>query len=93
MFAELAGVAAAQLGPYPSLPGPELRQAARAAMGVLDLTAGDVRVERSWTDGDLAGEELSWSVGFGPRTRAFLLRPGTRPGRCPGWWRCTATAG
>ncbi|MEV4572851.1 dienelactone hydrolase family protein [Nonomuraea jabiensis] len=75
MFAELAGVVAAQLGPYPSLPGPELRQAARAAMGVLALTAGDVRVERSWTDGDLAGEELSWSVGFGPRTRAYLLRP------------------
>ncbi|MFF4616452.1 dienelactone hydrolase family protein [Nonomuraea jabiensis] len=84
MFAELAEVAAAQLGPYPSLPGPELRQAARAAMGVLDLAAGDVRVERSWTDGDLAGEELSWSVGFGPRTRAFLLRPRDAAGPLPG---------
>ncbi|WP_431926586.1 dienelactone hydrolase family protein [Nonomuraea jabiensis] len=84
MFAELAEVAAAQLGPYPSLPGPELRQAARAAMGVLDLATGDVRVERSWTDGDLAGEELSWSVGFGPRTRAFLLRPRDAAGPLPG---------
>ncbi|MER6001455.1 dienelactone hydrolase family protein [Nonomuraea angiospora] len=84
MFAELAEVAAAQLGPYPSLPGPELRRAARAAMGVLDLAAGDVRVERSWTDGDLAGEELSWSVGFGPRTHAYLLRPRDAAGPLPG---------
>ncbi|MGN9838377.1 hypothetical protein ACTMTI_09690 [Nonomuraea sp. H19] len=84
MFAELAGIAAAQLGVYPELPGPELRAAARAAMGVLDLAAHDVRVERSWTDADLTGEELSWSVGFGPRTHAFLLRPRDAVGPLPG---------
>ncbi|MEO3790936.1 hypothetical protein ABGB14_12015 [Nonomuraea sp. B10E15] len=84
MFAELAEIAAAQRGLYPVLGGPELRAAARAAMGVLDLTARDVRVERTWTDGDLAGEELSWSVGFGPRTRAFLLRPRDADGPLPG---------
>ncbi|MFG2073762.1 alpha/beta hydrolase family protein [Nonomuraea maritima] len=84
MFAELAGVTEAQLGPYPALPGPELRAAARAAMGVLDLTAQDVRVERTWTAGDLHGEELSWTVGFGPRTRAYLLRPRDAEGPLPG---------
>ncbi|MEV4110993.1 hypothetical protein [Nonomuraea sp. NPDC049695] len=84
MFAELAGITAAQFGVYPSLPGPELRSAARAALGVLDLSAQDVRVERSWTDGDLAGEELSWSVGFGPRTHAYLLRPRDAAGPLPG---------
>ncbi|GAA3609520.1 hypothetical protein GCM10022419_113170 [Nonomuraea rosea] len=83
MFAELAGIAAAQLGTYPA-PGPELRAAAREAIGVLDLSAREVRVERTWTDGDLAGEELSWSVGFGPRTRAFLLRPRDAAGPLPG---------
>ncbi|MFI7616672.1 hypothetical protein ACIBP6_36140 [Nonomuraea terrae] len=84
MFAELAGVAAAQFGPTPALPGVELRAAARDAMGVLDLTARDVRVERTWTDGDLRGEELSWTVGFGPRTGAYLLRPRDADGPLPG---------
>ncbi|TMR13071.1 acetylesterase [Nonomuraea turkmeniaca] len=83
VFAELAGIAAAQLGIYPHA-GPELRAAARDALGVLDLRAGDVRVERTWTDGELAGEELSWSVGFGPRTHAFLLRPRDAAGPLPG---------
>ncbi|TYB55046.1 acetylesterase [Nonomuraea sp. PA05] len=84
MFSELAGIAAAQLGLYPVLPGPELRAAARQAIGVLDLAAAGVRVERTWTDGDLYGEELSWSVGFGPRTRAYLLKPRDADGPLPG---------
>jgi dienelactone hydrolase len=83
VFGELAGIAGAQLGIYPQA-GPELRAAARDALGVLDLRAEDVRVERTWTDGDLAGEELSWSVGFGPRTRAYLLRPRDAAGPLPG---------
>ncbi|MEV0622403.1 hypothetical protein AB0I81_54440 [Nonomuraea sp. NPDC050404] len=84
MFAELAGVVAAQRELYPVLPGPELRVAAREAIGVLDLVASGVRVERTWTDGDLYGEELSWSVGFGPRTHAYLLRPRDAAGPLPG---------
>ncbi|SEG61314.1 hypothetical protein SAMN05444920_103469 [Nonomuraea solani] len=84
MFAELARVAAAQRGLYPVLGGPELRAAARDAIGVLDLTADDVRVERTWTHDGLHGEELSWSVGFGPRTRAYLLRPADADGPLPG---------
>ncbi|MER7612772.1 hypothetical protein [Nonomuraea wenchangensis] len=83
VFRELAGVTGTQFGLYPE-PGPGLREAARDAMGVLDLHAEDVRVERSWTDGDLYGEELSWSVGFGPRTRAFLLKPADATGPLPG---------
>ncbi|NJP89450.1 acetylesterase [Nonomuraea sp. FMUSA5-5] len=84
VFTELAGIAAAQRGLYPALPGPELRAAARDAIGVLDLAAADVRVERTWTDGDLHGEELSWTVGFGPRTRAYLLKPRDADGPLPG---------
>ncbi|MER7506470.1 alpha/beta hydrolase [Nonomuraea pusilla] len=84
VFGELAEVSAAQRDLFPRLPGPELRAAARDVLGVLDLAAGDVRVERAWTDGDLAGEELSWSVGFGPRTRAYLLRPRGAAGPLPG---------
>lgn len=35
----------------------------------------DVRVEDRWERGGLVGEALSWSVGYGPRTEAWLLKP------------------
>lgn len=71
---ELAGVAALQRDLFPP-PPPDLRERARDLIGVLDLTASDVRTEHTWTRGDLRGEELSWDVGYGPRTHAYLLRP------------------
>ncbi|MDA8291520.1 MAG: acetylesterase [Actinomycetota bacterium] len=42
------------------------------------------RVERAWTRDGVDGEEVSWSVGFGPRTRAWLLRPAGAEGPLPG---------
>ncbi|WP_149259947.1 acetylesterase [Actinomadura sp. K4S16] len=66
------------------MPGPGLRERLGDALGVLDLRARDVRVERRWTRDGLDGEELSWTVGFGPRTRAYLLRPHGVPGPLPG---------
>ncbi|MFD2354718.1 hypothetical protein ACFSTC_43805 [Nonomuraea ferruginea] len=84
-FSGLADVAGRQRGLFPDAPaGPELRAAAREAIGTLDLTAGDVRVERAWTADGLDGEELSWDVGYGPRTRAYLLRPHGHRGALPG---------
>jgi dienelactone hydrolase len=47
--------------------------------GVPDVVAG----ESSTSDG-VVTTELSWNVGFGPRTRAWLLRPADRPGPLPG---------
>ncbi|GIH95123.1 alpha/beta hydrolase [Planobispora siamensis] len=73
-FSDLAGIAAAQRGLFPR-PGPRLREQARDVLGVLELTAADVRTERTWTSGGLSGQEVSWDVGFGPRTRAYVLRP------------------
>ncbi len=32
-------------------------------------------VERTWESEGVRGEEVSWSVGYGPRTHAWLLRP------------------
>ncbi|TXK42772.1 dienelactone hydrolase family protein [Nonomuraea sp. C10] len=84
-FAGLVEVAGRQGELFPDAPaGPELRAAAREAIGTLDLTAGDVRVERTWTADGLDGEELSWDVGYGPRTRAYLLRPHGHRGALPG---------
>lgn len=34
-----------------------------------------VIVERKWEADSIAMEEISWSVGYGPRTRAWVLKP------------------
>jgi dienelactone hydrolase len=49
-----------------------------------DESPCDVRVERRWQRDGLAGEEISWSVGYGPRTRAWLLKPAGATGSLPG---------
>ncbi|MGI5418900.1 hypothetical protein [Actinomadura luteofluorescens] len=83
MLGELAEIARRDRGLFPR-PGPDLPGRLRDALGVLDLRARDVRVERRWTGAGLDGEELSWTVGFGPRTRAYLLRPRGVAGPLPG---------
>jgi dienelactone hydrolase len=44
----------------------------------------DVQVMRRWAGDGLDGEEISWFVGFGPRTHAWLLKPSGAPGPLPG---------
>ncbi|MEU4550359.1 alpha/beta hydrolase family protein [Nonomuraea dietziae] len=73
-FSGLAEIAMAQRELFPP-PAPDLRDRAREALGVLALNAAHVRTERTWTAGELSGEEVSWEVGFGPRTHAYVLRP------------------
>ena len=53
-------------------------------LGVRETRACDLRVEREWIADGVRGCELTWSLGFGPRTRAFLLRPARRAGALPG---------
>ena len=59
--------------PYSSDDRPRRRLA--KVLGVRYAQAGDVRVEREWTIDGVRGRELSWWLGFGPRTRAYLLEP------------------
>jgi dienelactone hydrolase len=42
------------------------------------------RVEARWSREEVDGEEVSWSVGYGPRTHAWLLRPSGSSGSLPG---------
>ncbi|MFB4291039.1 hypothetical protein ACBI99_25560 [Nonomuraea sp. ATR24] len=85
VFSGLVEVAGRRRGLFAdAVPGAALAEAARETIGTLDLVAADVRTERTWEAGDVAGEELSWDVGFGPRTRAYLLRPRGERGRLPG---------
>jgi dienelactone hydrolase len=67
------------------VPGVETRQFIRELMG---FSAGleqpqDLRLERSWVKDGLEGQALSWSVGFGPRTSAWALKPAGAKGRLP----------
>ena len=43
-----------------------------------------LRVERRWERDGIVGEALSWSVGYGPRTEAWYLRPAGVSGPLPG---------
>lgn len=43
-----------------------------------------VRIERRWKRDGLAGEVVSWSVGYGPRLQAWVLKPADATGPLPG---------
>ena len=77
-FSGLVDFAAGQGPLYPQAqPGPDTIQALRDALGFCagPETPMQVRVEQQWEQDGLLGEELSWWVGYGPRTHAWLLRP------------------
>ena len=77
-FSDLVA-AARSLGPlFPKPASPaEVRRSAREVLHftVGDEQPGDVQVGRRWEAGGVAGEEVSWSVGYGPRTQAWVLKP------------------
>jgi hypothetical protein len=66
--------------------GPESRRRAKEsfAFTIADEQPRDIRSGRSWTADGVRGEEISWSVGFGPRTEGFVLKPLESEGRLPG---------
>jgi dienelactone hydrolase len=67
-----------QVALYPlASPGEETRRQIRGILGFSNAApvAEDVQIETTWKRDDLAGEAISWSVGYGPRTQAFFLRP------------------
>ncbi|MFN2129560.1 MAG: hypothetical protein ACK2VD_03470 [Anaerolineae bacterium] len=61
----------------PAPPGPATQARVREVLGFSGgpETPHDVRLEARWERDGLSGEELSWSVGYGPRTHAWLLKP------------------
>ncbi len=72
---------------YPmAAPGPATQARLREVLGFCqgEEIPLDLRVEQRWQDGDLAGEEISWSVGFGPRTRAYVIKPAAAAAALPG---------
>lgn len=86
-FAAFVDMAKAQKPLFPVAPPGESTR--RSAWEVFEFTAhgeqpGDARVERSWRADGVDGEEVSWSVGYGPRTYAWILKPAQAQGPLPG---------
>lgn len=44
----------------------------------------EIKIIKRWERGGIAGELITWSVGYGPCTEAWLLRPAGAKGRLPG---------
>jgi dienelactone hydrolase len=78
--------ARAQAPIYPGVGAPPLSAAeVRSLIGWgRDADPVDIRSERRWTNAGLAGEEVSWSAGYGPRTHAWVLRPAQASEPLPG---------
>jgi dienelactone hydrolase len=85
-FSDLVEAAARMRPLFRSAEDPaEIRFKARQVLGfsIGDEQPCEPRVERRWLAGEVVGEEVSWSTGFGPRTHAFCLRPAGVEGSLP----------
>src|SRR5215211_6366618 len=72
---------------YPvALPGPHTQALIRECLGFFhaDENPRDIKIEWEWEKDGLVGQEISWSVGFGPRTHAYVLKPANANGPLPG---------
>jgi dienelactone hydrolase len=87
IFSDMVEEARRQQALYPrARPGEETRRKVREVLGWCDLAEDplELRVEKTWEESGLTGEELSWSVGYGPRTQAWFFRPAGPTSPLPG---------
>jgi dienelactone hydrolase len=87
IFSDLVAEAQRQQPLYPlAKPGIETQRLVRETLGFNNGAEipQAVRSERCWEKDGIAGEEVSWSVGYGPRTHAYLLKPLGASGALPG---------
>jgi dienelactone hydrolase len=78
IYSDLVAAAGGTGALFPSAPpGPQTVQAVRESLNFSGLPEQprDVQIEQCWERDGIAGEVISWSVGYGPRTAAWLLRP------------------
>jgi hypothetical protein len=72
---------------YPAAPpGERTRGKVRELLGFYGSPeeAAEIRVEGTWEREGVSGEEVSWSLGYGPRTHAWVLKPSGVHGTLPG---------
>jgi dienelactone hydrolase len=78
IFSDWVDAAHRQHSLYPTaVPGPRTQNLIRETLGFChtDESPAEVRIEREWEQDGLIGQEVSWSVGFGPRTHAYVFKP------------------
>jgi dienelactone hydrolase len=86
-YSDLVSAARRKQPLYPlAPPGPKTQALIRDVLGFhqADENPLEVKVEARWEKDGLAGQEVSWSVGYGPRTHAFVLKPADAEEPLPG---------
>jgi dienelactone hydrolase len=86
-FSDWADEARRQTSLHPvAVPSEQTRRAIREMLGFSEdsRAVAEVQTERVWESDGLRGEEVSWSVGYGPRTRAWVLMPAAANNPLPG---------
>ena len=87
IFSDWVDAARRQHSLYPTAaPGLETQKLIRETLGFChtDESPAQVRIEREWQKDGLLGQEISWSVGFGPRTYAYVFKPANATKPLPG---------
>ena len=84
-FNDLITAAKQQSALYPNASPGAKKAKVREVLGFEhDEEPKEVRRERRWAHDGLDCEEISWSVGYGPRTHAWVLKPENAQGPLPG---------
>jgi dienelactone hydrolase len=86
-YSDLVSAARRKQPLYPlAPPGPKTQALIRDVLGFhqADENPLEVKVEARWEKDGVAGQEVSWSVRYGPRTHAFVLKPADAEEPLPG---------
>lgn len=87
VFSDWVDAARRQQSIYPiAVPGPQTRSLIFDMLGFCHEEENplEVKIESKWEKDGIVGEEVSWSVGYGPRTHAYVLKPANATGSIPG---------
>src|SRR3990172_5293501 len=87
VFSDWVAAARRQHSLYPTaVPGPQTQALIREILGFChtDENPMEVKIESQWEKDGLIGQEITWSVGYGPRTQAYVLKPANANGPLPG---------
>jgi dienelactone hydrolase len=87
VFSDWVSKARQQRSLYPvAAPGAQTQSLIREVLGFChsDENPMEVKIQREWEKDGLIGQEVSWSVGYGPRTQAYVLKPANAAEKLPG---------
>lgn len=86
LFSDIVAQAKRNHSLFPKAPpGKATQHRVREVLGFLDRVAlpQDVQRIKSWEKNEVAGEMVTWSVGYGPSTEAWVMKPKGVEGHLP----------